>query len=782
MKEHFPLKTSRDVINAVLTEVTSNQSPNLAALSVLLGLLEQQLTSPAFLVQHQEVDEDEDNTNPYLLYLSNKKSKKKSHDDDEEDVESTTKETNNNVDDDIKKAVIAHDVDPTTTTTTKTTTDNKHDNNKPHEHDNRSRSRRDFDLPQVIPWSRVKSLVEQFKALIKGSLDLSTLDLTYKQEVVARVSDVIWSFLSPVTSHSHSHASGDSEVSSTSSSSSHVQFLTSFLLDKKLDSFGLTFAVLAALQVLFPKTFSSDFYLTLSEDHSWISVVNDDSSSVHGPLSRVEVTWHGKTDKRVLNSRVNIGDSGSGGHGGVKLPFGDNWLYLRGHAVVCDSLDLVVSALISSLNPSIGSNADSLPLAVIQCDILRSLHSKNFLTRYPMSLGNLADLMELTSVTHHSPEEDFIAEDLYYESISSSMTYYDSHHIYPFLYLAGYCFRTGKYGDALFAWKNASRVLSKYNYNPKEDEEAYKEFQEISTDLIPYALTQLLNSHGGLNECHYRDVVEFYDGLCAWEESSRWPVLHVVWSKSFVSSLNKFPPGIRGRVSFVVSSSTSSTTTQSMTMSFMTSHHHHHSHHHDDNNNNNDDAPTSPVADDDLLLSTTKTTSKEEDDDNNKRNNSNLRSSREIQDIVSKCSQDPVFLLKSSMTNTDQLEEEETSPALLTEIRVSSKKMSELKDLLVKPEGKLNSSAIQLQLTAQSSLFTFSKSSSASKRSHHNSSLLSVTTTSSVNAGSPSSSSTSSISPNMTITDHHNHDNNMRPRSGSNSSSSDRKRLRTSKY
>lgn len=79
-----------------------------------------------------------------------------------------------------------------------------------------------------------------------------------------------------------------------------------------------------------------------------------------------------------------------------------------------------------------------------------------------------------------------------------------------------------------------------------------------------------------------------------------------------------------------------------------------------------------------------------------------------IRELVSKCSFDPTFLLKSSIV------EEEEGPEV--RIVLSSAKMGEMAQLLTLSSGarnqtKLNMAAIQLQLTAQSSLL--------SDRDHH---------------------------------------------------------------
>ena len=71
---------------------------------------------------------------------------------------------------------------------------------------------------------------------------------------------------------------------------------------------------------------------------------------------------------------------------------------------------------------------------------------------------------------------------------------------------------------------------------------------EIASDLIPHVLkSQLQSDEGSLlkdPEC-YRSLIEFYDGICCWEEGSATPIMHIGWSKPMVSSVSKFSPEIR---------------------------------------------------------------------------------------------------------------------------------------------------------------------------------------------------------------------------------------------
>lgn len=50
---------------------------------------------------------------------------------------------------------------------------------------------------------------------------------------------------------------------------------------------------------------------------------------------------------------------------------------------------------------------------------------------------------------------------------------------------------------------------------------------------MTYSLKRL-EADAQLTTEHYRDLLEFYDGLCSWEQSSKYPLLHIGWAKSFL--------------------------------------------------------------------------------------------------------------------------------------------------------------------------------------------------------------------------------------------------------
>ena len=193
------------------------------------------------------------------------------------------------------------------------------------------------------------------------------------------------------------------------------------------------------MQTLLPTSYQNDYFLTLSEDHSWISVrPNEDLTGADSDLlHRVEVTWHGKEDMRSRNPSF-----------WPQRPSQppDNWLYLKGRAVVCRTPAMTVAALVSALNPSVTLSQESLPLAKLQRDLLLILYRRGALTKYPMALGNLADLVELLPTGKPANHDTPSPLALYNESVASAMAHYEDHHVYPYAYLAGFHFRSLKFG------------------------------------------------------------------------------------------------------------------------------------------------------------------------------------------------------------------------------------------------------------------------------------------------------------------------------------------------
>ena len=71
-----------------------------------------------------------------------------------------------------------------------------------------------------------------------------------------------------------------------------------------------------------------------------------------------------------------------------------------------------------------------------------------------MALGNLAELEE------NNPSENRPSPfGIFTKAVSSSQHYYSNHHVYPYTYMGGYCYRKKLYKEALKNWASASSVI-----------------------------------------------------------------------------------------------------------------------------------------------------------------------------------------------------------------------------------------------------------------------------------------------------------------------------------
>jgi len=289
-----------------------------------------------------------------------------------------------------------------------------------------------------------------------------------------------------------------------------------------LDCYGVSLAVVAGCQVLG----YSDVHLALSEDHSWLIFGRDCKNTV-------EVTWHGKGNEDKRGLPVDSGIQAK------------SWLYVAGNPVIC-SRYTEVAALVSSINPSISATTDSLEVASLQQSLLWVLNDMGHLTHYPMALGNLADLEELSPTPGRQH-----CNHLFNEAIEVARQCYGNCHVYPYTYQGGYFYRNRMYKEALESWANAADVIRSYNYS-REDEEIYKEFLEIANELIPFVMKvegSGISARSILkdSEC-FAHLLRFYDGICQWEEGSTTPVLHIGWAKPLVNTISKFDSQVRSHV------------------------------------------------------------------------------------------------------------------------------------------------------------------------------------------------------------------------------------------
>jgi len=347
----------------------------------------------------------------------------------------------------------------------------------------------------------VEALCAKFESVIKGYCDLSVFkEGQYAtRSLVKRVSDIIWNTLSKAQYKDRAH----------------LQSIYSYLTGSKLDCFGVALAVVAGCQVLG----FSDVHLALSEDHAWVVFGEDNQTA--------EVTWHGKGNEDKRGQSVETEKAK------------DSWLYVGGKPVLC-TRHVEVAALVSSMSPSISPNMDSLEVGVLQQELLWLLYDLGHLEKYPMALGNLGDLEEISATPGRPPSRE-----IYNEAKAVNQKIYEDRHVYPYTYSAGFHYRQRDFKGALKSWAEAANVIKRYKYS-KDDEEIYKEFMEINNELIPHILKaddNLLNDP----EC-FMSLLQFYDGLCSWEEDSSTPVLHTGWVKPIVKCFTSFDFHVRAKL------------------------------------------------------------------------------------------------------------------------------------------------------------------------------------------------------------------------------------------
>lgn len=69
-----------------------------------------------------------------------------------------------------------------------------------------------------------------------------------------------------------------------------------------------------------------------------------------------------------------------------------SWLYVNDHPVICNR-HMEVSALVSSINPSVNQFTDLIEVATLQKILLWLLYDEGHLSRFPICLGNFIHLI-----------------------------------------------------------------------------------------------------------------------------------------------------------------------------------------------------------------------------------------------------------------------------------------------------------------------------------------------------------------------------------------------------
>ncbi|XP_015257118.1 PREDICTED: menin [Cyprinodon variegatus] len=347
----------------------------------------------------------------------------------------------------------------------------------------------------------------------------------------------------------------------------------SFQPGTKLDSSGVAFAVVAACQVLGLK----DVHLALSEDHAWVIFGKNGEETA-------EVTWHGKGNEDRRGQTVAAGVNEK------------SWLYLKGSYMKCDR-NMEVAFMVCAINPSLDLHTDSLELLQLQ-QVSASTSNPQYAMFAVIHTGNLRKgICDLRLFVTPDVAEMIGNQFMFVNMkkccrlkdfcLTSLFAVYNPSSNAGRLVCFGFMFKPTERRTELQTstlhdvWESVpssflSSALTSCSYNYfREDEEIYKEFFDIANDVIPTLLKETASADnpgedgdaGQANdkenskqlaavsalqdpEC-FAHLLRFYDGICKWEEGSPTPVLHVGWATYLVQSLSRFDAQVRQKVSII---------------------------------------------------------------------------------------------------------------------------------------------------------------------------------------------------------------------------------------
>lgn len=123
----------------------------------------------------------------------------------------------------------------------------------------------------------------------------------------------------------------------------------------------------------------NDVHLALSEDHAWVVFGETGTETA-------EVTWHGKGNEDKRGQEIGKGVTAR------------SWLYVNNKPVICTRA-MEVAALVSAINPSLNATHDAFEVALLQQELLWLLYDLGHLAKYPMAIGNLGDLEEISATS-----------------------------------------------------------------------------------------------------------------------------------------------------------------------------------------------------------------------------------------------------------------------------------------------------------------------------------------------------------------------------------------------
>ncbi|THD19079.1 DnaJ subfamily B [Fasciola hepatica] len=338
-----------------------------------------------------------------------------------------------------------------------------------------------------------------------------------------------------------------------------------------LDSFGLAYATVAACRLLG----YLDVDLALSEDHGWVEFGPPDARQTADVASWVPGA-HLLT-ARESDAPDNTVEPGSecGSQDDTREknnpppirvpPLVQSWLYVNGHPVICRPSMRAVVAAVAALQP--GSSLPAYPQAPTSAPSSEGFGTPPLTPHTPCS----SDLISPNGLARHLSSSTAMSM----QAVDVDRFFYANQHVYPYTCLASCLYRHGDNRGALRYWSEAARVMGHYNHS-SEDWEIYRELLEVATQLMPQMFRCAAEASRSCSEgavetdpdgCLYQPgnilddpqclahLLAFYDHLCLWEEGSPVPVLHVGWVDKLMVSLTRFSQRARRLLRLSVNSS-----------------------------------------------------------------------------------------------------------------------------------------------------------------------------------------------------------------------------------
>eukprot|EP01083_Nonionella_stella_P108918 317084_1 len=337
-----------------------------------------------------------------------------------------------------------------------------------------------------------------FVAKIQKSLclNVSSFSNGVSRDIIQAISSSIHDHLAEPVCTTTSSDSPQSQ-----SALKHAHSLYSFVVNRQLDTFGLSVVTLSVCHLLGMQSVTA---LALSEEHSWLRFRDDPSST--GLPSSAELT--GKL----------CGDP-------IPANFRESWRYMCGLELVADS-SVAICAIVAHMSPWKGDQELGVLVSTKQ-QLLHQLHDLGILSRHPSALACLAHLEERQSIdrAHFDPGK---AIELYKKAIGAAQGRGNAH-VLPHLMLAKLLSRSvNLVSHSLSTMAAAAEVLQLYKFC-ETDATILREMASARDQIV-----EILKKNENLRNSEvFGFVMRFIGGILKWEEDSPLSVIDSEWSEAF---------------------------------------------------------------------------------------------------------------------------------------------------------------------------------------------------------------------------------------------------------